>query len=141
MIVVDASIAAAWFLDESHSPFAAMLLESDADLMAPDLMAAEVGSALVRGYRRNLISESEVSNGLAAIVGGLVTLHPTTPLLVGASAIACRHRCSIYDAAYLELAHQTGGLLATDDARMAEIARAISIRVHCPDDGPLGEQT
>ncbi len=137
MIVVDASIAVAWFLNESHSPFAASLLRGDPDLIAPDLMAAEVGNALVRAHRRKLASDSEVSNGLAAIVSGLVTLHPTAPLLLGASAIACRHRCSIYDAAYIELARRTGGILATDDARMAEIATALTVQVRRPSGGSL----
>ena len=92
---MDASIAAAWFLEETQSAFAADLLNRDHDLIAPDLVAAEVGSALVRAFRRNLISSEEASNGLSAIVTGLMTLHATAPLLVDASAIACRRRCSI----------------------------------------------
>lgn len=139
MIVVDASIAAAWFLAEHHSPFAAALLQGRRELLAPDLMAAEVGSALVRALRRKLVTGDEVSKGLAAIVSGLVTLHPIAPLLVDASIIAGRHRCSIYDAAYLELARRTDSMVVTDDARMAQIAGDLAVPVHRPADGPLGD--
>lgn len=139
MIVVDASIAAAWFLEEVQSTFATDLLHREYNLIAPDVMVAEVGSALVRAFRRKLISSKEVSRGIDVIVTGLVTLHTTAPLLTDASMIACQRRCSIYDASYIELARRTGSTIVTDDARMAEIARALAVPAHRPTDGSLSD--
>lgn len=140
MIVVDASIAAAWFLDERQSPFAAALLQSEVELIAPDLMPAEVGSALVRAFRRNLIASEEVGKGLATITAGLVTLHPTTPLLTAACDLACKLRGSIYDATYLELARRNAALLVTADGRLAGMAASLGVRAHRPEDGPLPDR-
>lgn len=137
MIVVDASIVAAWFLNQQQSPFATALLQMEVELIAPDFMPAEVGTALVRAFRRNLIASEEVGKGIAAITAGLVTLHPTTPLLADACDLACKLRGSIYDATYLELARRSAALLVTADGRLAGMAASTGVRAHRPEDGPL----
>jgi predicted nucleic acid-binding protein len=138
-LVVDASVAAAWFLAEEHATFAAGLLTSSHDLTAPDLLAAEVGNALVRAFRRQLVTDKEVHDGIQRLISGLTTLHPSAPLLPNAADLACRLRCSIYDAAYLELARRTGAIVVTNDARLAEMAAALAVHAHRPGDGPLPE--
>lgn len=139
MIVVDASVAVAWFVPEEHTPFATALLEMPRDLIAPDLIVAEVGNALVKAYRRKAVRQERVRAALEHLVMGLVTLAQSTPLLAEAADLACRLRCSIYDAAYLELARRTGALVVTADARLAGLAAAVAVRAHRPGDGPLPE--
>lgn len=137
MIVVDASIAVGWFLVETQSEFADHVLRTSRDLMAPDLVVAEVGNALVKAHRRRMIRSERVRGAVERLLTGLVTLQPTTPLLPAAAELACTQRCSIYDAAYIELARRTGAIVVTNDARLAEIARAVAVRAHRPEDGPL----
>ena len=45
-VVVDASVAAKWLVDEEGSDAADTLLDGSFELFAPRLMASEVGSAL-----------------------------------------------------------------------------------------------
>lgn len=137
MIVVDASVAVGWFLPEGQSEFSHHLLQTAQDLVAPDLLVAEVGNALVKAHRRRMIRSERVRGSLERLVLGLVTLQPTTPLLPAAAELACTMRCSIYDAAYIELARRSAAIIVTNDARLAEVARSVAVRVHRPEDGPL----
>jgi predicted nucleic acid-binding protein len=137
LIVVDASIAVGWFVPEEHSAFASELLLTPRDLIAPDLLVAEVGNALVKANRRGLIRSERVRGAVRRLTLGLVTLDATSPLLPEASDLACRLRCSIYDAVYIELARRAGALLVTNDTRQAELAVTVAVRVHRPRDGPL----
>ena len=51
MIVVDASVAVKWFLVEAGSEAAPALLETESEIVGPDLLLIEVAGAIVR--RRN----------------------------------------------------------------------------------------
>jgi hypothetical protein len=137
VIVLDASIAVAWFLPEQHAVFAAGLMEGRNDLTAPDIIVAEVGNGLVKAFRRGVIKQERVQAAVRYLMASLIDLRPSTPLLPNAADLACRLRCSIYDATYIELARRTAALIVTDDARLTEIARSIDVRVHRADNGPL----
>jgi hypothetical protein len=56
MIVVDASIATKWYLNEPGSAEAASILTSAAVLMAPALIRVEVTGAIIRRWRENKLS-------------------------------------------------------------------------------------
>ena len=64
MIVVDASIAAKWYLNEPGSPEAAAFLTADAALLAPALIRIEVTGAIVRRYREGKLSLERAQSGL-----------------------------------------------------------------------------
>lgn len=51
-VVVDASIAFLWFVNEPEGRRAARLLETEAPLLAPDLLAVEVTNAWGKKLRR-----------------------------------------------------------------------------------------
>ena len=51
-VVVDASVAAKWFLPEIHSDAAARLLDPAIALYAPDLIVPEFGNILWKKIRR-----------------------------------------------------------------------------------------
>jgi predicted nucleic acid-binding protein len=137
MIVVDASVAVAWFVPEAHAAFAIDLISVPRELVAPDILAAEVGNALVKAYRRGTIKAERVRPSLERLTLGLVAMEPSTPLMPAAADLACRLRCSIYEATYIEQARRLGALVVTNDARLAELALAVAVRVHRPEDGPL----
>jgi predicted nucleic acid-binding protein len=56
--VVDASVAVKWYLPEPESDAAGRLLDPEHDLIAPDLLFAEVGNALWKRWRRGEIGSA-----------------------------------------------------------------------------------
>ncbi|MEO8383259.1 MAG: type II toxin-antitoxin system VapC family toxin [Acidobacteriota bacterium] len=58
-VVVDASVAAKWFLPEIHSDAAARLLDPTIALYAPDLIVPEFGNILWKKIRRAEITPVE----------------------------------------------------------------------------------
>lgn len=46
-LVVDASVAAKWFVPEIHQPAALRLLDDRHELLSPDLITAEFGKHIV----------------------------------------------------------------------------------------------
>ncbi|MGC4031653.1 MAG: type II toxin-antitoxin system VapC family toxin [Tepidisphaeraceae bacterium] len=58
MKVVDASVAAKWFLPEPGSDAALKLLSAPDRLLAPELIRLEVVAAIVRAFRNDRMTES-----------------------------------------------------------------------------------
>jgi predicted nucleic acid-binding protein len=112
MIVVDASIAAKWYLKEAGSEEAAALLESDDVLIAPALVRLEVTGAILRRYREGKLSVERAKEACelwdADLAGGAVRLLPDEALIVPARTIAFRIRHTIQDCLYLAAAVEVG---------------------------------
>ena len=66
-LVVDASVAVKWLVEEEYSDVADMLLDGRHELIAPRLMASEVGNALWRKVRMGEIERSHAGALAAAI--------------------------------------------------------------------------
>jgi predicted nucleic acid-binding protein len=114
-LVVDASVAVKWFLPEAQSGAARALLGAAHELMAPELIYAEIGSALLKRVRRGEIGESAVIE-IFTMAGGLgMDIHPIEPLLEPALRISAAHRRSFYDSLYLALALGQDARLVTAD--------------------------
>lgn len=112
MIVVDASIAAKWYLNEPGSEEAAALLTSSSILIAPALIRIEVTGAILRRYREGKLSLERAREACslwdADLAGGAIRLMPDDTLLVPARAIAFQIRHAIQDCLYLAAAVETG---------------------------------
>lgn len=112
MIVVDASIAAKWYLNEPGSKEAAALLTSTAILIAPALVRIEVHGAIIRRYREGKLSLELAREACdvwdADLAGGALRLMPDDSLIVAARAIALQIRHTIQDCLYLAAAVETG---------------------------------
>src|SRR5215210_5063467 len=111
--VLDASIAIDWALDEGHPTAAAAWerLKDDAAL-SPTVFWFEVRNALIMAERRGRASE----DNSAAFLRRLQRLSITLDTILSepeTMALARRHRLTVYDAAYLELALREGVPLAT----------------------------
>lgn len=124
--VLDASLVAAVLFDEERSPaarrFLAAAVEADAVLSAPDLMALEIASIAAKKVWRGETSETDGSAAIEIAFRLLGPMIPMTGLAQRAYALAARHRFSAYDAAYLALAENRNGRVATLDARLANRA-------------------
>ena len=67
LLVVDASVAVKWLVEEEHSDEADRLLDGNHELFAPRLMASEVGNALWRKVRMGELERSRAGALAAAI--------------------------------------------------------------------------
>jgi|SRR5947209_259116 len=121
--VVDASVAAKWFLPEPHKEKAEKLLrdflEEKVDLIAPDFIVAEIGSLLWK--RSVLIADISSTHASESFVKFLViplTLQPSPAIAAAALKIATESRHNIYDMLYVALAQQKGCEFVTADEKL-----------------------
>jgi predicted nucleic acid-binding protein len=91
--------------------------------IAPALLWAEIRNLLISAERRGRLDPGMVEEGLA-VVEALEIALDGTPASDHVLALARRHRLTIYDALYLELALRRGAALATRDEALAAAARA-----------------
>ena len=118
-LVVDASVAVKWLVEEEHSSAALRLLEGSDELFAPRLMASEVGNTLWRKVRLGEIERSRVGALAAAISEIPVRWTEDEGVCADAVRLSLALDRPVYDCVYLALAHELGATLVTADARFA----------------------
>jgi predicted nucleic acid-binding protein len=116
-LIVDASVAVKWFIDESDSEAAHLILDRDEVLLAPDLLVVEVCNTAWRRARIGDISQAQCRAIADRILQTPVGLRPTAPLAPSAATIALALDHAIYDCFYLALAELEGARLVTADRR------------------------
>ena len=122
--VLDASVAACWaFDDEDHPAAAAALARLRGDeALVPALWWFEVRNTLIVSERRGRMTEADTAVFLRNLSRlGVTVDHAAVEADV--LALARRHRLTVYDASYLELARRERLALATLDAALAAAAR------------------
>jgi predicted nucleic acid-binding protein len=129
ILVVDASVAAKWYLHEPGSEDAAKVLTTASVLIAPALIRIEVTGAIIRRYREGSLSLERATEACdlwdADLAGGAIRLIPDDSLIVQARMIAFRIRHAVQDCLYLATAVEAGSArLVTADATFH--ARAVS---------------
>ena len=118
-LVVDVSVAVKWYIPEAGSIQAAALLESERQLLAPDLLVAEFGNVLWKKIRRGELAADEAQAIADALVSACpMTLYPSSALLGTALEIATSFQRSVYHATYLALAVAEECSLVTADAKL-----------------------
>jgi predicted nucleic acid-binding protein len=128
MLVVDASAVAGWLLPDEGSMDPAALLAGEEPVAAPWLLWAELRNILVVNERRGRIPAGIVEQAVEAVEGLGIALD-TTPSGPGVLDLARRHRLTVHDALYLELALRRRGRLATLDAALRCAAEAEGVAV------------
>jgi predicted nucleic acid-binding protein len=126
--VVDASMAACWLMPDEfdETALSALGLVDEGDVIAPALWWFDVRNLLVVNERRGRLSAAQ-SEGALAILQRLKIGLDRFPDELTIMRFARKHRLTVYDAAYLELAWRKEIPLATLDRRLAEAARAEKI--------------
>ncbi|MDF0668036.1 MAG: type II toxin-antitoxin system VapC family toxin [Nitrospira sp.] len=117
-IVLDASIAVKWFADEIHDDAARRLLAERHELLAPELIYAEVANAFLKRWRRGEMSRESVDNAVVQFARAPLKTAATAGLLAAAWQIAMRHDRSVYDALYVALAASQSCPLVTADRKL-----------------------
>jgi predicted nucleic acid-binding protein len=116
-LIVDASVAVKWFIDETDSEAAHLILDREAGLLAPDLLVVEVCNTAWRRTRIGDISRAQCRAIADRIVETPLELRPTVSLAPVATAIALAVDHAIYDCFYVALAELEGLRLVTADRR------------------------
>lgn len=131
-IIVDASIAVKWLVQEDYSEAAKQLLSRDTAsrirLIAPNVIVAEIGHAL-----RRLVNRGEMQVVQAeALYDAFIRNNPmrlfplewqassAQTLAQAAMRLGNLHICSFYDALYIALTTERQGTLVTADRRLYE---------------------
>jgi predicted nucleic acid-binding protein len=126
VIVVDASIAAKWFLDEQQSDTADLFLSRfGGELCGPDLLRVEVCGAIVAAANARSVTVTQaraaIERWLDRIERGDVPLHATDGGEMRAAVdLAMQLGHPLKDCIYLALADQLGCPLATADAKFRD---------------------
>lgn len=123
--VLDASIAASWiFTDEASSDADAALERMRTDTaFVPSIWWFEIRNTLVMNERRGRVTEPD-SEAFLHVLSLMPVVVDTAPNEKAVLALARRHRLTVYDAAYLELAQREGVPLATLDQMLKKAAQA-----------------
>ncbi len=117
-VVVDASVAVKWFVEEPLWQQATWLVERREPLYAPDLIFAEVTNAAWKMVRRNHIDRAQASTMVAAVGDPLSRVFPSSRLRDRALQIALALDHPAYDCLYLACAELAGAVLVTADERL-----------------------
>lgn len=132
--VLDASVALAWFLDESsaNKRYASDILDrinAGAEVLVPEHWHYEVGSVLVRVYRDRALSRSRL--GAAVALLDAMTIRTVTMGIRASTVIALAQRYHLqgYDALYFHLAVTRALPIATIEGglRTACAAHAVEL--------------
>jgi predicted nucleic acid-binding protein len=127
-LVVDASVAVKWVLDEPGSGWARSLPASGAQLFAPNLLCTECGNVLWRMVRTERIDPSLVERFWSAMNAvPLALCHADWTLSAAALRLSMRLNHPIYDCLYLALALDRDAALATADGRFLRAMRRVAL--------------
>jgi predicted nucleic acid-binding protein len=120
-IVVDASVALKWVLEEDGSDQARSLIEQ-APLLAPDLLFVECANVLWMKARRGQIAPEEAKSALRAIEATPIRSVSSRTHAAAAQAIAIELDQTAYDSLYLAVALAERATLVTADEVFAAVA-------------------
>ena len=121
-VVVDASLAVKWLVEEDDSDKAHAALQSwvaqDITRISPHLMPFEVANALHRRVLRGELNVGDSIRMIARLLASRLELHQPPELHVRALQLASQlKQNAAYDAYYLALAESVGCELWTADER------------------------
>jgi predicted nucleic acid-binding protein len=124
--VLDASVAAKWFLPRRHETLvdeSLLILErftaGHIGLSVPDLFWPEMGNILWKSVRLGRMSTESADRAIELLAGLKIPTSSSLPLLRDAFVIAVTSRRTVYDSMYVALAVASGRLLVTADERLA----------------------
>jgi predicted nucleic acid-binding protein len=130
-LVLDASIALQWFLDdEANRKYSLAILASLSEKRAlvPVLWFYEVGNGLLMAYRRQRIPLDQIDGFITRLKSLPIDAaeEPSSSILE-LPALARSQNLTNYDAAYLSLARKSGLPLATNDADLSKAALSVNV--------------
>jgi len=128
-IVVDASAAVEVALDGKHAAELGAFFEESEEVLAPDLLVAEVVNAIWKYHEFQQVDQNTCARALDFAVGLVDTLVSGKELYREAFLLSRLSRRPAYDMFYLALAKREDAVLLTLDAALKKIAGRQGIRV------------
>ena len=119
-LVVDASVAIKWSIEEPDSAEAERLLRLGRALIAPDLVVVEACNVAWKKLRRGQITSAQAAGLVAEVADFFDNLVAAKFLAPRALAIAESLGHPVYDCFYLALAEQAWAPMVTADARFLQ---------------------
>ncbi len=116
-MIIDASVAFKWLVEEEHSAEAIALLAEDR-LFAPALIVSEVGNALWKQITRGELQDVDGAAEMLGRLPELLTLVEDRTLASRALTLAHAFDHPLYDCLYLALAEVRDEALVTADERL-----------------------
>jgi predicted nucleic acid-binding protein len=132
-LVLDSSATLAWVHGDERNPAIEAVFDRVAEqgAVVPNLWHLEVANSLTVAVRRSRISFAERAEALADLALLDIVIDDETPQHAwkAATQLADQHNLSVYDAAYLELAHRKRLPLVTLDKELIRAAAATGVEV------------
>lgn len=136
-IVVDASVAASWVLNDEWNETAEWVLDqmqAGVTTSVPSLWLLEITNGLFKAERRKRIDRKHRDTALDRIEGLPIKIlaAPTLADLKMLRFYAEKHQLTAYDAEYLRVAKEQKFILATLDGNLAAAAKREKVEVAAP---------
>ena len=141
MIVVDANVAAKWFLPEKGSAEAEQLLSSARKILAPGLIRADVGGAITRKVRNGKVTAEDdfrlCGLWVKQLEQDVVSLIPDGDVFDSAVRLSVEIKHALQDCLYLAVARKYDVPLITADKpfrdRAVPFDKRVSLLAGCED--------
>jgi predicted nucleic acid-binding protein len=131
VMVVDASVAAKWFLSKEGETLTDEALElfrrcarGEIRFVVPDLFWAEMANIFWKATRQGRCTKTSAETALVSLQQNKLTTIPSLTLLKSAFSIATTSNRSVYDSLYVALAVLLNIYLVTADERLANALAA-----------------
>lgn len=126
MFVIDASVALAWCFKDEQSAATQQLLDRlhSESFFVPTIWPLECANALLAAERSRRIPVTELDKNFDFLIRLRPNIDQDADLARATIPLAQKHRLTIYDATYLELAIRMKAELATRDAALKSAAIA-----------------
>jgi len=102
--VLDASVAAKWYVNEKYSAPALQLAETEPEWIVPDLFFAEVGNVMWKKVRRGEMDEVDAKEAVTLLRRLDFKVYDARTLIDSALRLAFHFHCTVYDGLYLSAA-------------------------------------
>jgi predicted nucleic acid-binding protein len=126
MIIVDANLIGAFFVQSDQSPLAAQIFEKDPDWYAPLLWQSEMRS-LLTGYLRHKLIALDKAMQIMDEVHGLMIEHERYVSSGLVLELVATSKCTSYDCEYVALAKEMNRTLVTFDTEIVGAFPGIAI--------------
>jgi len=121
-LVVDSSVAIKWFVTEPYSDESRKILDGykagDINLLAPDLINAEVGNIIWKKHRVQDLSAEDAQVIVETFQNVTIDFTSSAVLMDEAYRLAIDHERMVYDMMYVALSKQKKCRFITADERL-----------------------
>jgi len=120
-LVLDASVAAKWYLKEQYSDLAVELAATKPEWVIPGLFFAEMGNVLWKKASAGEIDEEDVREAMKDLLSFGFKQRETRSLIPYALELALEFQCTVYDGLYFAVAVDENCPLITADRKFYRI--------------------